>query len=131
MARKFFGTRNSILLGKMSHHGAAVAKGSVTLPNPRLAAGGYPRRLPVAPLIPDQRYYGESPEGLLTYPQDWLVTGGERCRFPAQLQLWRDALELLPVPLEDFRTMAEPDLVVIHGDNRQPVQDKSGFDGVE
>ena len=51
----------------------------VTLPNRWLAPGEYRRSLTVVPLIADQRYYGETPAGLPTYPPDWLVAAGERC----------------------------------------------------
>ena len=51
----------------------------VTLPYRWLAPGEYHRSLTVVPLIADQRYYGETPAGLPTYPPDWLVAAGERC----------------------------------------------------
>jgi hypothetical protein len=54
---------------------------SVALPNRWLPAGEYRRSPPVVPLIADQqRYYGGTTAGLPTYPQGWLVTGGERGR---------------------------------------------------
>ena len=61
---------------------------SVTLPNRWLVPGEYRRSLPVAPLIADQRCYGETPAGLPTYPRDWLVAAGERSGKVLKCESW-------------------------------------------
>ena len=50
----------------------------VTLPNRWLTSGEYRRTLPVAPLIGDQRCYGEATAELPTYPAG-LAGGNKNC----------------------------------------------------
>src|ERR1039458_3412284 len=51
------------------------ASGPRFLPPCTRPSRGTPRRLPVVPLIPDKRYYGESPVGLRRYER---AVGGRR-----------------------------------------------------